>query len=452
MNVGNEAAPTESAPASTTAVLSTRPGAALEGARESLRTKWAALAPTARATTLVLGALIVFGVVIRVQRLGVPPHFTFDEELFVRPAHGYLLGRTDANDHPPLGKLFMAVGILLFGANPVGWRFASLVFGLQTLVIAQWTGAALFRSSRAGWFACAAIAADGFFIGYSRCGLLDGMLTCLVLWSFLAAVTARTALDVVSSALLVGLAASVKWSGAFALFPAAAAVLLLGQVDRRTVLLFAVTPLVHVALWGAGLWLTGDRNDPRTIVELMVRLFHHHQQMGLKDNALASPWYSWSILWHPIVVKLSPHGIGSTYASTVSNVALWLGATVCLLCTPFVPLASWILKWWKKTDLVPSSVLRPLLLADFGWLALLSPWMLGRGKYTFHYHYLPSWAFAVLLATGALAWLEEKHERIVLGISVLTLGVALYFAPVWGEFTLSEHAANLRLLFKNWKP
>ena len=414
--------------------------------------RWASLSPVARVTTVLIGVLVVFGVVLRVQRLGAPANFTFDEELFVRPAHGYLLGRPDGNDHPPLGKLFMAVGMILFGANTVGWRFASLVFGLFTLVLVQWLGTELFRSRRAGWLACAFFAADGFFIGYSRTGLLDGMLAALVLWAFLAAVVAEGTLDVLGSALLVGLAMSVKWSGAFAVFPAAAAVLLLGRVKRFSVLLFALAPAVHVLVWMGGLALTGEKNDLRSLFGLMVRLFKHHQEMGTHDNALASPWYSWIVLHHPIVVKLASHGIGSTYASTVSNLATWAAGIVCLVGTPVMALVDVVRERLKKPRLLERSFVTAMLLAWVGWLALLSPWMVGRGKYTFHYHYLPCAAFVLLLVAGGAAVLERKHERLVLAFVAAVLAVAIYFAPVWGEATLTEHAAHLRLWFKLWQP
>ena len=40
--------------------------------------------------------------------------------------------------------------------------------------------------------AAAFVAADGFFISYSRSGLLDGMMISFMLWGMVAAVGART--------------------------------------------------------------------------------------------------------------------------------------------------------------------------------------------------------------------------------------------------------------------
>src|SRR5258706_1184846 len=126
----------------------------------------------------------------------------------------------------------------------------------------------------------------------------------------------------------------------------------------------------------------------------MVRLFQHHQAMGLRDNGLASPWYTWPILWHPIIVKFAAHGLGSTYTSTLSNLALWAVADLALLGAPIVAIADKIRALLGKKRWVDAELVRSLLLAEAGWLALWAPWMVGRGNYTFHYHEFPSLCFA----------------------------------------------------------
>ena len=39
------------------------------------------------------------------------------------------------NTHPPLGKAIMAVGILIFGMCPFGWRFMGTLFGVLMIPI-----------------------------------------------------------------------------------------------------------------------------------------------------------------------------------------------------------------------------------------------------------------------------------------------------------------------------
>lgn len=393
------------------------------------------------------------GIFLRIRDFGFPAYFTFDEELFASNAHSYLVGAKDANDHPPLGKLIQAVGLLGFGYNSVGWRFASVCFGLQTLVVAYWLGRALFGSWRSGAYAAALFAADGFFIAYSRAGLLDGILTSLVLMAVLAAVTARDRLGVVVSAVLVGLATSVKWSGALSGIPAAAAVLLLGNVPKSSVLVFALAPIVHVLVWMGGLQITGQPNDLRALALLMRELFDHHLELGSRHNDLASRWYSWLVLYHPIVVKYSQHGTASHYAAGVGNPLSWLlassSAVAALLLTPFAALRVRPLRAFALRE---PRLVRVCLVLALGWFALLSPWTVARGSYTFMYHYLPSYGFALVLLGGGLGRLERWKPSAALLLCLAILALALFFAPVWGEFSLSVDEANRRLWFPTWRP
>jgi hypothetical protein len=63
--------------------------------------------------------------------------------------------------------------------------------------------------------------------------------------------------------------------------------------------------------------------------------------------------------------------------------------------------------------------------------------------------YLPE--FLVMLA-GLAARLEQKHNKWIAGYIGLALAISLFYAPVWGELSLSTAAANHRLLFSTWRP
>jgi dolichyl-phosphate-mannose-protein mannosyltransferase len=441
-------------------------GSAVQRVAEALRAglaarrhSWGRLSPVARVASVALGAMIVLGVILRVHDIGFPPRFTFDEQHFVPNARRYLLGEADENDHPPLGKLFIAIGMLALGDNSVGWRWASLVLGLHTLIVGYWLARELFQDVRAGWFAAAFIAVDGFFIAYARTALLDGGLTCLVLWSVLAAVTARTWRGVLVCAVLVGLSASVKWSGALVLVPAALAVLLLRRAPRATLGLFAVAPLVHLALWLATFPITHRPGGLRELAVLMIALFKRHLAMGKNHNPLASPWYSWPALYHPIVVKLSDFGARRRYASSAGNPLLFLPATAATLAVVAgavgFAVSSRVRRAadaWAPTFTSRALFLRALFLLAMGWVALLAPWTVARGTYVFMYHYLPSYGFALVILAGLAARLERRFPRAVAGFIVLVFALALFFAPVWAEFPLSEASANHRLVFPTWRP
>ena len=421
---------------------------------------WASASLTERATTVLLGIMIVGGIVLRIRAVWHPPTFTFDEPFFVPNAHNYLLGIKDTNDHPPLFKLFMSVGILLFGYNSAGWRFPALCFGILSVVLAYWLGRAYFRTARAGLMAAAFVAADGFFISYSRVGLMDGILTSLLLWSMLAAISARTWRGVLVTALLVGVAVSVKWSGIFIVVPAVVTMLLVGRVRFWSVLIFAVVPVVQTGVWLLALRLSGEPTDLASLWRLVSGLVKHHVDMNLSTNPLNSSWYTWLIFYRPVVVKFSAHGVSKFYSSSVGNPVFWIAVDLFLIWSfiQFVARATaggggLRARLARMRDfLVGKPVGKPILLTLLGWAALLAPWTILRNKFSFTHYYLPSYGFALLMLGGLVAYSERKRPKTVLLFVALALVVAIYFAPVWGEFSIREQVANRRLIPPGWRP
>ena len=181
----------------------------------------------------------------------------------------------------------IGVGMLLVGNNPVGWRFAPLCSGLQNIVLVFLIASALFEDRRAGWLAAALMAADGFFLTYSRASLPDMSLACLVLWSLLAAITARVGC-VLACAVLVGLAASIKWVGLLVGLPACVAILLLRRAPWYAIVSFAVVPFVHLAIWMLGLWLIGHPNGVTDVLAEMRRREQIHLGFVHGTNPLES--------------------------------------------------------------------------------------------------------------------------------------------------------------------
>jgi len=297
--------------------------------------------------------------------------------------------------------------------------------------------------------AAAWVAADGCFLAYSRAGLLDGILGCLVLWSLLAAVTARSWRGVVATAVLVGLAASVKWSGALALVPAIAALLLGGRTSRRSLCWLVLAPVVHVVLWMASLRITAQPSDIASVWQVMLGLYRRHVFAGIHHSALASPWYSWLVLYRPFVLKLSAHGMKCCYATSLGHPLLWLSTSLVVIAWPLV-MATRALRSKVASWLGPSTT-RAGWILWLGWLALLLPWTVARGTYTFSYHYLPSYGFGLILLAGLIRNLERRHPQVVLALVAVALLVAAYYAPVWSELPLGPTDVNRRLIFAPWR-
>jgi dolichyl-phosphate-mannose-protein mannosyltransferase len=421
------------------------------------RQTWAAMPLPERLVTIFLAVMVIGGVWIRIQGVPWPNWFTFDEEPFVKNAHSYALGVPDNNDHPPFGKLIISLGMLVFGYNSLGWRFGPLLFGLQTIYLAYWLGRLTFGNKRAGLMAAAFVAADGFFISYSRSGLLDGTMISFMLWGMVAALAARTWKGVVASAVLIGLSTSIKWSGAMTAIPAAVALLMMRRVSIYSILLFGLIPVVHTLVWMGALTLTGKPNSPIATWKVIIDLYKHHLDLGHYKNDLSSPWYGWPILMHPIVIKLSTSGLKSRYSSSVGNLVLWWTSTLFVVA---FPIATAVLavrtrfhRYWFQIIGAPTT--RGVFLMLLGWFIFMAPWLATRGtrgNYTFSHYYLPCYAFLLVLLAGLAAHLERTRPKLVAGYIGFALAMSLFFAPVWGEFPITTATANLRLWFPGWRP
>jgi dolichyl-phosphate-mannose--protein O-mannosyl transferase len=218
--------------------------------------------------------------------------------------------------------------------------------------------------------------------------------------------------------------------------------------------LFALSPIAHFLIWMFGLRVMGHASDPSALWKVIVTAFTSLHATGQYDNPLASPWYSWPALYHPIVVKLSSYGTTSRYASSAGNPVFWFPASLLVLGLPLTRgLALWLPRLRRAwASLFDSEFTKAVLVLATGWAALMMLFVVSMGKHSFFYHYMPSYGFAIVLLAGVVAKLERRWPRAVLGFVALAVLMAIYFTPVWGEFPLTLAEANRRLIFLPWRP
>lgn len=405
-------------------------------------------------TGYILFFMVIGGIILRIQNVGYPFHFGFDEHQYVGAAHQFLTCVPDTGEccHPPLSKLLIAVGMIIFGNTPLGWRFIPLCFGIQNIVLVFFITSILFKDRRAGWLAAAFMAVDGFYIAYSRAALPDIILASSVLWSLLAAITARGWTGMLACAILIGLAASIKWVGLFVGLPVCLAIVLLKRTPWYTMAAFLVVPVVHLAVWMIGLKLIGRPHDPMSVwMEIRHRQnihlgFPHH------TNPVESAWYTWLVLYHPIVIKSAYQGVTARLASSIGNPLLWFTADLCLISLPVVGGAwvlgkNWRLRWSHWFD---SDANKAMVILGVAWLSMMLLWISGR-IVTYWYHYLTPWGIAIMLVAGVVSRLEHRFPKRVMAFVLGVLIISIYFAPVWAELPISISAAHRRLIFPLWR-
>lgn len=406
----------------------------------------------------VSGAMVLFGIVLRIQNLAYPKQLTFDEHHFVNNARNYLLAKPDWNDHPPLGKLLIALGMKLFGDNSFGWRIVPLCFGLATIAIAWGIGRSLFKSRNAGAAAAAVIAADGFFISYSRTALLDGMLVTLLLASALATIRARKPWHVALACTLVGFAFSIKFTGVVMAVPVVLLTLVAAQAPRWTVAFLALVPVVYWACFATGLSMIGVSSGPEAVLKATRALLSHHLALTEMVNPATSYWYTWFLPVHPIFLRFDQNPNYVRVMTTMGNPLLWWSATVLLAATA-------VSSVWKGAVWVRSRTgaglpdpfggffrdqARPAALLLLLWLLPLLPWILTR-RDSYIYHYLSCYGFGLLLVAGLIAWVYERRAVWGLAALLVVAEVSAFYGPVWGQQPLTRESMEQRLFLEKWR-
>ncbi|HEY6476172.1 MAG TPA: phospholipid carrier-dependent glycosyltransferase [Polyangia bacterium] len=416
---------------------------------------------------LVLGAMTVLGVYLRLHDCPGTSQLRWDEHHYLNVARSYLTRTYATDDHPPFGKLIITGAMRLFGDTPIGWRIASLVFGFANIGLCAWVAEVVWKRGRAALLAGAFVAADGFFIAYSRAALLDGMIVAFAMAGIATLLSVKSWRQVVVAALLLGGAGSFKLNGVTFICSA----LVICAVTRRlrplTPLLALVAAGVFYAQHAFALALTGhSATIPAVIAENRKLIAHHLSYTVVNPNS--SHWYTWFLPWKPIFLRRDVDPVtGSIKALiTLGNPLLWWGATAAVVATAVVAIrVGWRRLWPELRDAAPSPAAGPpapdgpLLALEsragvlcwvlLVWAAPVAFWVPNlRDAYL--YHYLPSYTFALVLLAGLVDRLYTRWPLPTLIGLAAVLEVSLFYAPLWSELPLSENALNARL-FPLWR-
>jgi dolichyl-phosphate-mannose--protein O-mannosyl transferase len=397
----------------------------------------------------VLALLVAGGVAARCYRFDEPARIIFDEHHFVVNARNYLAHRADQNDHPPLGKLVLAASMKVAGDNSWAWRFPALVLGLLTLLVAGLAAARLFHSRFAGLTAAALVASDGFFISYSRTALLDGQLVVLLALSLWLVTTRWRWRTAAAAGVLLGTACNVKFSGIGLVVLFTASLLLDSTLrwkqrfDRGAVLL-AIAFTVYCALYAWGLSLAGQPTGLAEVLADTQRLLVHHAALTEMKNDFVSGWPTWFVPTRPLAFFRDEHLGEVRMVTMLGNLTTWWATSAVFLLA-----LGWVLRDGVRAVCasVQGKATVLLLAAALGFLA---PWVMTH-RDSYLYHYLPSYLALVLLLSGALAWLRQRHPTSALAVLCGVLVVAALYGPLWCGLPMGSEAADARLFLKGWR-
>jgi 4-amino-4-deoxy-L-arabinose transferase-like glycosyltransferase len=125
----------------------------------------------------VLGAHLA---IAEVPRTG----FVFDEAYYVPAARDLIAGSVSNVEHPPLAKALIALGILAFGDQGIGWRLPSILAGTTAILLLYLLTRRL-SDKRTALVAAFLLAFESLWFVHSSVAMLDIVAVTLGLWALL---------------------------------------------------------------------------------------------------------------------------------------------------------------------------------------------------------------------------------------------------------------------------
>ena len=252
--------------------------------------------------------LVVVVLILHFSTIMQPTQLILDEKHYIEDARSILQGQdTLRQEHPPLGKLIIVSGIHLFGDNPLGWRFFSVIFGTLSIVLFYLICRKLVIPKGTTFLATFLLALENLTFVQASVAMLDVYCLTFMLGSFLLYLHGQYELSGVS----VGLAGLAKLSGALAI----PAIFLHWLFTRRTspqriiivmlsapISFLALMPLFDFAI--SGRWL-----NPITRTATMLSLSGNLTFANTDHVALSRPW-EWILRPEMMYYWCEPHYIG----------------------------------------------------------------------------------------------------------------------------------------------
>jgi dolichyl-phosphate-mannose--protein O-mannosyl transferase len=428
-----------------------------------------------RRNWIVSGILFFVCQVLFLINIQFPRGFDFDEFHYVPSAKQYLELKTNQNwEHPPLGKLIMAVSIAVGGDRPFGWRLLSTTFGAATLVAMYLWCIALFRNEELAIWAVLVTLCNNLLYVQARIGMLDTFMMAFIAWALVGFTVAwDPLLDPKSTrrwlafcGLMLGLATATKWFGVIPWVTCVGLILVIRAAQRWGVSLAATAPddFYHPDLFRgvtAGQLLRYFFAYPLlayflTFIPLFLVPGHHTfwelftmqarmwdgQQRVVTHHPYMSTWLEWPTLYRPIWYAFDKEGDRQEWVRGV----LCIGNPLVML-SGLLAIALCLWGWFTTRK-------RDAFLISVFYFAFFLCWAFIPRKIAFYYYYYP----AGMVLSMALAYVFHYGERgaglkghlprwLFLGG---TVALFCYFFPVLAALRIPANSFRHWTWFTSW--
>jgi dolichyl-phosphate-mannose-protein mannosyltransferase len=394
---------------------------------------------SSKTARIILLTIIVFSLLTRVLGLNNPGNEYFDEVYHAFTAREMLHGNPKAWEwwntppegfayewtHPPLAKLGMVLGMVIFGENSFGWRIPGALLGVGSVFLVYLIAKNLFKDEVVGLLSSGIFALGGLSVVMSRIGMNDSYLLFFSLLAVYLFFKDRNFL----SALSFGLALSSKWSAVWLVPLLIVSFFVLKKKFKPSYLWFLILPPIVYLLNYMPMFLTGHGFD--IFIGVQKQMWWYHTRLKA-EHAYTSSWWSWPFMVRPIYL----------YTSGVVNKTI---ARIYAMGNPIV-------FWFGVISILISSYLsfieknKKLGLIIFSYFIFFVPWALSP-RIMFLYHYLPSTPF-LAIASG---YVLRRFPKLIMPLITISLIVFLFFFPHLVGIRVPLQLDNLYYWFSSWR-
>ena len=397
----------------------------------------------------------------------------FDEIYHARTGYEFLHGFNVYEwTHPPLGKVFISLGIKLFGMNTFGWRFIGNLFGILMVPVMYIFSKKLFRKSHLAFFTTLIFTFDFMHFVQTRIATIDVYVTFFIMLMYLFMYRfyqssiydkplSKIALPLVLTGISFGLGTASKWTAIYACCGIALIFFIkmyqmydeyyyLRELPFKTKIIkicllcvgvFIIAPVIIYALSYIPYLSTENTQGIRTIIDNQRDIFIYHSRTVLdSEHPFASQWYKWPVMYRPIwyysgqVTETIKEGI-----SAFGNPAVWWLGIPALLYNVYLAFA--------KGD-------RKAMYLVIGYFACLLPWVPVE-RTTYIYHYFPCVPFVCLMIGHSFEKLYYKNpkveKRAFAAYGIIVIGLFVFFYPILSGAPINEDYVHRALeWFDTW--
>lgn len=403
----------------------------------------------------------------------------FDEIYHPRTAYEHLhMMPYYETTHPPLGKLMMSLGLMLFGMSPFGWRCVGTLMGVLMLPIFYLFLKKMFGRTRYAVLGTLLLAFDFMHFSLTRIGTIDSYPVFFILcmyyfmyrfgksaleWAEGKNVPFRSMMGSLAlSGLSMGLGCASKWTAVYASAGLAVeffGILFLVWRKRKSLqpsgfarfslktcgwclLFFVAIPAgIYTLSYLPISMVEGYGNVFEAMWNNQKYMLDYHSQLG-GTHPYSSNWYTWPFVYKPMwayqapETSIQPDQIGCI--SIFQNPLLsWMGIAAFFYS---------LYVGWKKRD-------KRVLFLLVGLLAQYLPWMFVK-RYALQYHFFATLPFLIFFVIYALQNLEKRFDRfgyVSVALTAACLILFIQFYPVISGVPVSRfYAETVLTWFKPW--